>query len=167
VATALMTGGLVAIAQLFLAAGAANRWSGATTMAAALAGQKLEQMRSLAFFVDEAGAPVTDYASDLSVDPPSAGGGQGLLASPSSTLSANTPGYVDYLDPAGRWLGNGATMPRGAAFVRRWSIIPAPARPNDALVLQVAVLRAPAASGSVSARAGDAVVVSLRARRWR
>ena len=166
-ATALMTAGLVAIAQLFLVAIDAYRWAAVTTMTTALAGQKLEQLRSLAFFTDEAGAPVTDCASDLSVAPASPAGGRGLLPSPASALTANTPGYVDYLDAAGQWMGTGAAAPRGTTFVRRWSVTAVPARPNDALVLQVAVARASAASLAASMRSGDAVMVSLKARRAR
>jgi type II secretory pathway pseudopilin PulG len=166
-ATAMMAAGLTVIAQLFLFEIDANRWSAATTTAAALAGEKLEQLRSLAFFTDETGVPVTDAASDLSVTPASATGGRGLLASPASALIANTPGYVDFLDAAGGWVGAGPVTPRGAVFVRRWSITPLPAHPNDALILQVAVARASAASRGAALRAGDAVVVGLKARRAR
>jgi hypothetical protein len=166
-ATAMMTAGLVAIAQLFLLAIDANRWSALTTMATALAGQKLEQLHGLAFFTDETGLPVTDCASDLSVSPASAVGGRGLLASPAAALTSNTSGYVDFLDAAGAWVGTGTAVPPNAIFVRRWSITPLPAHPTDALVLQVAVGRASAASPGASMRAGDAVVVGLKARRAR
>jgi hypothetical protein len=166
-ATALMTTGLVAVAQLFLVAIDAVRWSAVTTMTTALASQKLEQLHSLAFFTDETGTPVTDCASDLSVTPASPAGGRGLLPSPASSLTTNTPGYVDYLDAAGQWVGTGPTVPRGASFVRRWSVTAVPARPNDALVLQVAVARASATSQAASRRSGDAVLASLKARKAR
>ncbi len=166
VATAVMTVGLFAIARLFLIAVDANRWSATVTAAASLAGQKLEQLQSLAYYVDEAGAPVTDGATNLSVDPPAAGG-PGLQVSPASALTTTTPGYVDYLDSHGRWVGNGASAPRDAVFVRRWSVTASAAWPNDVLILQVAVARVSAASTGSSRRAGDAVVVGLKARRQR
>ncbi len=167
VATAVMTVGLFAIARLFLIVIDANRWAATVTVTAVLAGQKLEQLQSLAFFVDEAGVPVTDSATNLSVDPPWAGGGAGLRASPAAALTTSTPGYVDYLDASGRWVGTGASAPRSAVYVRRWSITPSAAWPNDMLVLQVAVGRVSAGSLAVSMRAGDAVVVGLKSRRWR
>ena len=37
--------------------------------------------------------------------------GPGLSASPAGTLATNTPRYVDYLDDAGRWVGNDTTPP--------------------------------------------------------
>jgi hypothetical protein len=166
-ATAMMTAGLVAIAQLFLLAIDANRWSALTTTATALAGQKLEQLHSLAFFTDAIGMPVTDCATDLSVNPPAAAGGSGLLASPASALTSNTPGFVDFLDAAGAWVGTGTAAPRDAVFVRRWSITPLPAHPADALILQVAVGRASASSPGASMRAGDAVLVGLKTRKAR
>jgi prepilin-type N-terminal cleavage/methylation domain-containing protein len=166
-ATALMAVGLVAVAQLFLVAIDAARWSGTTTVAATLAGEKLEQLRSLAFFLDETGTPITDSTTDLTVTPSSATGGTGLLASPASSLTANTPGYVDHLDAAGQWVGAGAIAPRNAVFSRRWSVTPVAAHPGDALLLQVWVFRASAASWGASARTGSAVLASVKARKVR
>ena len=64
--------------------------------------------------------------------------GAGLAPSPPSALDVNTPGYVDFLDRHGRWLGDGATPPAGATFVRRWSIEQDTASANT-LILQVRV----------------------------
>jgi prepilin-type N-terminal cleavage/methylation domain-containing protein len=166
-ATAVMAVGLVAVAQLFLVAIDAARWSGTTTMAATLAGERLEQLRSLAFFLDETGTPVTDFTTDLTVTPPAATGGRGLLASPVSALTANTPGYVDHLDAAGQWVGEGTTAPRNAVFTRRWSITPVAAHPADALVLQVLVCPVSATSRGASARRGSAALASVKARKAR
>jgi prepilin-type N-terminal cleavage/methylation domain-containing protein len=166
-ATALMAAGLVAIAQLFMVAIDAARWSGMTTITTTLAVERLEQLRSLAFFVDETGTPATDSTSDLAVTPPAPTGGQGLLASPSSALTTDTPGYVDFLDAAGRWVGTGVTAPRNAVFARRWSVTPVAAHPADALALQVVVFRVSATSQAASARAGRAVLACLKARRAR
>lgn len=162
-----MAAGLIAIAQLFIVAIDAARWSAMTTITTTLAFERLEQLRSLAFFVDEAGTPVTDSASDLAVTPPAPTGGRGLLASPASALTSNTPGYVDYLDATGRWVGTGAAAPRDAVFARRWSVTPLAARPGDALVLRVVVTRVSAASPAASARAGDAALACVKARKAR
>ena len=166
-AAALMAAGLVVIAQLLIIAIDAARWSGGITMAATLAAQRLEQLRGLAFFVDEAGAAVTDSTTDLSVTPPAAAGGRGLLASPASALTVDTAGYVDYLDAAGQWVGTGTTAPRGAVYTRRWSVTPLAAHPNRALVLRVVVLRSSATSQAASLRAGDAPLACLKARKAR
>src|SRR5687768_10598960 len=71
--------------------------------------QKMEQLRALTWGFDTAGQnlPVSDNTTDLSVTPPTGTGG-GLNPSPAGTLDANTPGFVDYLDFRGNWLGIGA-----------------------------------------------------------
>jgi len=166
-ATLLVAAGLAGVAQLFVVAIAVNHSSGTTTTATALASQKMEELRGLAFHTDEAGAAVTDSASDLSVTPAAPIGGRGLRPSPLETLSTNTPGYVDYLGVAGQWVGTGADTPRDAVFVRRWSVTPLPAHPDDALILQVYVVKASAASPGVSRQPGAAALVSLRARKSR
>ena len=111
------------------------------SMGAMLAAQRLEQLRSLAFaFDDQPGGPVrvTDLVTDLS-GPGPAPGGYGLSPSPPSTLLVSTPGYVDYLDLRGRWIGSGASAPAGTAFVRRWAVTPSLSDPDDGVVVQVVV----------------------------
>jgi type II secretory pathway pseudopilin PulG len=110
------------------------------TSTTTLAEQKMEQLRGLTWGFDSSGMnlPVTDTTTDLAVTPPD-GTGSGLNPSPDSSLDANTPGYVDYLDARGTWVGTGTTPPAGSVFIRRWSIQPLPTNPNNTLVFQVLV----------------------------
>jgi hypothetical protein len=54
-------------------------------------------------------------------------------------LTANTPGYVDYVDQDGQWVGTGTAPVAGAAYVRRWSVEALTSDPANAVVLQVVV----------------------------
>ena len=106
------------------------------------ASARLEQLRGLAFHFDDLGGGatqrVTDAATDLALAEPGLGG-RGLAPSPPGCLLRDTTGYVDYLGPAGHWLGAGDTPPAGTHYVRRWSVTPLPSNPEDGLVLQVLV----------------------------
>ena len=132
------------------------RQSGVTartqTSATLLATQKMEQLLALTWRIDLSGSglPESDTSTDLSYDPPRAGGA-GLAPSPIGTLQADTPGYADYLDEAGRWLGRGATPPPGAVYRRRWCVQSSPLNP-DARVIQVLVtpVHRPAAAGEIA-----------------
>jgi prepilin-type N-terminal cleavage/methylation domain-containing protein len=111
-----------------------------TTVAAALASQKMEQLRGLAWGKGSDGASVSDLSTDvtLAVEQPSSG--PGLSPSPPDSLDRSVAGYADVLDVNGAWIGAGsAGPPGGAAYVRRWSIRPLASHPDDALVVQVAV----------------------------
>jgi type II secretory pathway pseudopilin PulG len=141
VAAAILMTGLIAVAQMFVASTNQNMEARRVTTTAVLAQQKIEQLRGLAWGFDEFGLPVSDFSSDITVTPPTSGGGVGLQASPPNTLTASTPGYVDYLDAYGAWIGNGAAPPANAIYVRRWSIDPLPTNPNNTLVFQVLVGR--------------------------
>ncbi len=129
--------------------------------AALAASARLDQLRSLRFEFDRDGQPVTDMSTDLTVDPP-APGGSGLAPGGPPTLDGNVSGFVDYLDAAGVWVGNGVRPPREAVFVRRWAIEGA-VHP-DVIVLQVLVR--PLANGALGGRRqpGDARLVTVRAR---
>jgi hypothetical protein len=169
VATAMLATAIVALAELFGIAGVANRRARDATYATVLACQKLEQLRALTYAVDAAGQPATDTTTDTAVVPAGADGGTGLGPSPNGALERNTAGFVDYLDAHGTSLGGGASAPRGAAYVRRWSIEPASDAPVNLLVLQVRV--APLRGDRALDRAGggrrpdEVRVTSLRARR--
>jgi prepilin-type N-terminal cleavage/methylation domain-containing protein len=162
------------VAQLFAMAARANAGAKAKTTTSALAMQRMEQLRGLtwAFDSSDPGRPLSDTTTDLSVDPPTVGG-RGLAVSPPGTLWHNTPGYVDYLDQFGTWVGTGAAPPLSATYIRRWSIDPLPASPNDTLVLQVMVTSvvAEAAYGSAGLSSvrrrlnDDARIVSVKTRR--
>lgn len=136
-----------------------------------LAVQKVEQLRSLAWRFVDVGAlqPVGDSSTDLSQEPMTGGGG-GLSPSPTGTLSTNTPGYVDYVDKHGRWVGTGPVPPGSAVFIRRWNIAPLPSSPSDSLVLRVlvtTVVRGSQSSPTSPRRrlAGDAAVVTVLTRK--
>ena len=132
----------IGVAQLFALAALANLSAKGQTSTAVLASQKMEQLRSLSWGFEvnadgTIGAPISDTVTDVSQDPP-IDGGRGLLASPAGTLDTNTPGYVDFLDQNGNWVGTGANPVPGTVYIRRWAIEPLPANP-DTLVLQVVV----------------------------
>jgi len=110
------------------------------TTATLLAHSRLEQLRSLPWGFGSAHAPVPgeDLVSDLSGEEPAAGG-IGLGTAPSQALDADTVGFADYLDVAGRWLAGGTTPPADARFVRRWRVSRIAGFP-DLLLLQVRVV---------------------------
>ncbi len=109
-----------------------------------LAVQRMEQLRSLAWThgrvwsVAGTGS-VSDVTTNLATDPPTSDG-RGLRVAPADALAKNTPGYVDYLDRAGRWIGTGARPPTGTVFVRRWSVRRVGAARDDRLVFEVLVM---------------------------
>ena len=112
IATVLLATSLTVLAELFAISVRNNAVAKNGTFAAALAAQKVEQLR----------------------------GDASLAASAANTLQVSTDGYVDYLGPNGAMVGNGGTaIPDGTAYIRRWSIEPVPAR--SVFVLQVLVTR--------------------------
>jgi prepilin-type N-terminal cleavage/methylation domain-containing protein len=142
-ATTVLTVALAGLAHLFAVATRANSSARATTYAAILAQQKMEQLRNLTYAFDSLGVPRTDFDTDISMVPELPNGGTGLQPSPAGALGANTVGYVDYLDANGRSLGGLQTKPPpGAVYIRRWSVEPLPINPNNTIVLQVLVTRA-------------------------
>jgi prepilin-type N-terminal cleavage/methylation domain-containing protein len=144
------------------------------TSTAALATQKMEQLRSLTWGFDlvETGLPVSDTTTDLSRTPATSSG-TGLNPSPTGTLDTNTAGFVDYLDARGQWVGTGAAPPANAIYIRRWSIEPLPTNPNNTLVLQVLVtttLREASVAGVTGPRrryADDALIATVKTRKAR
>jgi type II secretory pathway pseudopilin PulG len=137
VATLLLATAVVSVAQLFVLATRANLSAQRQTYASTLAQEKMEQLRGLAWGFDDVGLPISDYSTDLAVDPPDPDDGVGLSPSPANALAANVGGYVDYLDRYGQSLGGGETVPVNAVYVRRWSVEPLPTNPNNTLILQV------------------------------
>lgn len=162
----------VGVAQLFAISARANYVARGQTSTTALAEQKLEQLRALTWGFDAAGQglPVSDTTTNLAVDPSSAAGGSGLNPSPADSLAENTPGYVDYLDQHGTYVGTGTTPAAGAVYIRRWSIQPLPTNPNNTLVLQVLVTPISnevlqSATGPRKRLGGDALLVSVKTRK--
>ena len=164
VAAGIVVGLAAGVAQVAVLTGAAIRESSAQARALFLAVQKIEQMQSLLWTFDDRLEPVSDEATSLALDPPGPGG-RGLQ--PSGPPGG--AGYVDYLDPDGRWVGTGAQPPAGTAFVRRWSISPVAAPGGDALLLQVLVVatsvRPP--SGTLDLRPNDPGITWLASVRVR
>ena len=133
------------------------------SLATGLASARIEQLRGLQFEYDGAGIRVTDTSTDLTIDPPGPGGA-GLSPSGPSTLDSNVPGYVDFLDGRGQWVGNGASAPPGAALVRRWAVEPIDAG-GDLLALQVLVRSIDGGTVPTGRRAaGETRFVTIRAR---
>jgi prepilin-type N-terminal cleavage/methylation domain-containing protein len=142
VSVALLSVVSLGVAQLFAVATKANLSSKGQTSTALLAVQRMEQLKALTWGFDQSaaalGLPASDITTDLSQPTPT-GGGAGLNPSPSNAITQDTPGYVDYLDDQGVWVGNTANAPN-SAYVRRWSITPLPTNPNNTLVFQVRVM---------------------------
>jgi prepilin-type N-terminal cleavage/methylation domain-containing protein len=140
VSMAILTTVSLGVAQLFAASTNANRVAHDRTSTTAMAEQKMEQIRSLdwGFDLQGQGLPVTDTTTNLA-EYPHRDNGSGLNPSPNDTLLKNTAGFVDYLDANGAWVGTGDEPTAGAAYIRRWAIIPLPTNPNNTLVLQVLV----------------------------
>ena len=168
----LLTAVSLGVAQLFAVSTRANLVARGQTSTTAMAEQKIEQLRALTwgFDVEGQGLPVSDTSTNLAVDPPLPTGG-GLNPSPVDSLEQNTPGYVDFLDPNGTYVGTGMTPPGSAAFIRRWSIRPLPTNPNNTLVFQVLVTPVSnegsrvATGGPRQRMPGDALLVSVKTRK--
>jgi prepilin-type N-terminal cleavage/methylation domain-containing protein len=158
------------VAQMFGVAIQAASGARHQTSTTVLAAQKMEQLRGLTWGFDDNGTslPVSDSTTDLTTEPPGGGGG-GLNPSPTGTLNANTPGYVDYLDKRGQWVGNGAVPPPTAVYIRRWSVEPLPTNPNNTLILQVLVTtvkrEAQVPTGPRRRYADDSWIVTVKTRK--
>jgi prepilin-type N-terminal cleavage/methylation domain-containing protein len=124
-ATSILIVGLAALAQLVTMSARINRSAKTTTLATVAAAQKMEQLRGLAWGIDNLGAPLSDTIL--------------LSPSPADSLKRNISGYSDFLDRSGRSIGGGSIPPPGAAYVRRWFVQPLPTDPANTLVLQVLV----------------------------
>jgi prepilin-type N-terminal cleavage/methylation domain-containing protein len=135
----------------------------AQSLAAGMAAERLEQLRGLRLEFDAGGLRRTDLSTDLTIEPPGAGGA-GLTPSGPAALDGDVPGYVDFLDGRGRWVGSGPPAPAGAVYVRRWSI--EPLDPGGDLVALQVLVRPLMARGVGAGRraAGEVRFVTLRAR---
>ena len=154
VAMALFTVVAVSASHLVVWAMRALWAGGAETVATMAAQSRMEELLALEWRFDAAGNRVSDPR---------------LSPSPPDALTANVPGFADYLNRDGQSVGVGADPPAGAAFVRRWSVRPMAAAPEDSLVLQVLVVplangRAASGSGASGRGAGEAILISARTR---
>ena len=118
VAATILLISLSALAQLLVAASLAARHARALTLAALFAQDKLETL-------------LPQAALDGTV-----------RASPADALTGNIDGFCEFLDSAGRAIGDGTTAPPETAFVRRWSIDPSPLDGGATLSLRVLVIDA-------------------------
>ena len=172
VSMGLLTVVSLGIAQLFAASTRANLFARTRSSTTAMAEQKIEQIRSLTWGFDTAGQglPVSDTSTNLTVYPFTADGG-GLNPSPTDALEQNRPGFFDFVDGAGNWVGTGDNIPGTAAYVRRWSITPLPTNPNNTLIIQVLVTPLSNEQGRVASpftrtrMIGDALLVSVKTRK--
>jgi Tfp pilus assembly protein PilV len=138
-------------AQVFAVSARGSHLARVQTLAAVLAAQKMEQLRSLTWAHAPGGEPVSDISTDLTSDPPT-DAGVGLRPAPEGTLDDDVPFYADYSSAAGVRVDARA----GAAYVRRWSVAPLASDPDNLLLLQVRV---------VIADGGDVRLVTIKARR--
>lgn len=172
VSMGLLTAVSIGVAQLFAVAGKANLVAKGVTSTTAMAEQKMEQLRALTwgYATDGTGLPVSDSRTNLSVEPANQSG-SGLNPSPSGSLERNTPGFCDFLDASGVWVGTGTNPPPTAVYVRRWAITPLPTNPNNTLILQVLVtpIVNEASRGDSSGprvrMPGDALLVNVKTRK--
>jgi prepilin-type N-terminal cleavage/methylation domain-containing protein len=161
VATALLVVGVASVAQLSGVSARAGMQARSITIASLLASQKVEQLRALALASDPAGRLITDTTTDVTVFPPTADGGSGLTPSPADSLTADRPGYCDFVDPAGRVVSAADGPPSSATYVRRWSITPIVDDAANTVVLQVLVTRYPGA-GAPATDSARMVTVKTR-----
>ena len=172
VAVTLMAGAIATLAQLFALSTRTNVASHYTTFATVLAEQKLEELRGLSWGFDTQGLPVSDTSTDTTVSPETGIGGTGLKPSPTTALSEDTAGYVDYVDSYGVKVQPGAggnQTSSSAVYTRRWSITPLPTNPNNTLVIQVLVTRSKdrgqADQGAVARLGEEARMIAVRTRK--
>ena len=166
-----MTAVSLGVAQLFAMSTTANQVARGQTSTTALAAQKMEQIRSLTwgFDLEGLGLPLTDTTTNLAKYPMTADG-NGLNPSPDRAIDENQPGYFEYLDRHGAWLGTGS-RPANAAFIRRWAIVPLPTNPNNTIVIQVLVspitneLSRTTTTGTRQRMPGDALLTSVKTRK--
>ncbi len=168
----LLTAVSLGVAQLFALSTKANLTARGQTSTTAMAAQRLEQLRSLTwgFDLEGLGLPVTDSTTNLAVTPPTQTG-SGLNPSPTTSIEANTAGFVDFLDQNGGWVGTGTTPPATAVYIRRWSIQPLPTNPNNTIIIQVLVTPISSEARRVSSvlgrtrMLGDSLLTTVKTRK--
>ncbi len=170
VASGILAGALVTLAQLFATSVATNRAAQASTYTAILAAQKMEQLRALSWGFDNTGVPVTDVSTDASAVVDGASGGTGLLPSPADAMTKNVPGWVDYADQFGNALGTGPMPPPSTVYIRRWAIEPLPNDAANTLIFHVLVTTAlnrgnADRAGSTERLTGESRIVTVKTRK--
>ena len=151
IATGMLATLVVGVGQVFIVSSRAIHVARVRTLAAILAAQKMEQLRSLSWAHAPGGGLLSDLTTNLAAEPPTRDG-PGLSPAPAGSLDTDMPSYVDYANAAGARTPTRAA----AAFVRRWSVAPLASDPQNLLVLDVRV---------VTVGGGDARLTSIKARR--
>src|SRR5436309_16113433 len=82
IASSVMMAGVITLAQLFVMSTRTNVAARSTSIAAVLAQQKMEQLRSLEWGFDALGLPNTDTTTNTAVVPMAANVGEGLRPVP-------------------------------------------------------------------------------------
>jgi type II secretory pathway pseudopilin PulG len=169
-ATGLLATAVVALAQMFVISVKNNQNARTGSYAVTLAEQKMEQLRGLTYGFDTIGLPITDTTTDTTQPTETPTGGRGLSPSPDGTMTANTDGFVDYIDQFGNTLGGGVTTRTGTVYIRRWSITPLPTNPNGTIVIQVMVTRErnrglADQTGSTQRLKDEARIISIKTRK--
>lgn len=121
VATALLTGAAVGVAQGAAMVVRSNIAARDVSYAGVLASQKLAELLA------DAGA---------------------LMPTAPDGWAHATAGNIDFLDPAGAVVAAGGSLPDGAIYVRRWSITSLPGDPGGGLVVQVSAGRLRRSAGA-------------------
>lgn len=120
VASALVASVVVGLAHLVAVGAHQSLRSRRAVNAVAAAQSKLEQLRNQTWRYDHTGMPTSSPA---------------LNVSPSNALSADTPGYVDFVDAYGEPMPlDGSDLPD---LARRWSIAPFEAADPDTLIVHI------------------------------
>ena len=138
IAMMILTLAIAGVGHMSIVALNATQAARVQTSTAILASQKLEQLRALVWTVDVNGQPLSDWSTDLAVEPATAAGA-GLRPSPANSLDVSAPGYADYLDSRGQWVGTGPTPPAATRYIRRWNVRPLPEDAQDTVILEVLV----------------------------
>lgn len=170
IATGIMAGALVTLAQMFAVSVANNKSARSLSYTTILAEQKMEQLRGLEWGFDNLGLPMSDTSTNTAAPIETASGGTGLSVSPHGTLTANTSGWVDYIDQFGNILGGGVTPMANTVYIRRWAIEPLPTNPNNTLIIHVLVTKRPSRGsadndGSTVRLPDEARLVSVKTRK--
>lgn len=146
VATGVLVTALAGLAQLFALSARSARAAGNQDAALAAAQNQIEVLRSLAFGYGPLGESVTDA---------------GLTPSGSGTLTADTAGYVDYLDTEGQVVDVDLDG-HAAVWTRRWRVTAIDLLAPEALAIEVCVFRSPADGRSLLT--ADACLATVRTR---
>jgi hypothetical protein len=120
VASALVASVLIGLAHLIAVGAHQSLRSRRAAAGVAFVQSKLEELRNATWGYDHNGMSVS---------------GDALATSPPSSLTEDTPGYVDYVSPHGEVVAlDGPDLPD---FARRWSIAMFDASDPDTLILHV------------------------------